>query len=48
MEGKNLSLLARDDPGDAHSFSFHNGLFQQIWAANDIRYFPKISTFLFK
>lgn len=42
MEGKNLSLLSRDDPGDAHSFSFHNGLFQQIWAANDIRIFVRL------
>ena len=42
MEGKNLSLLSRDDPSDAHSFSFHNGLFQQIWAANDIRIFIRL------
>lgn len=42
MEGKNLSLLSRDDPGDANSFSFHNGLFQQIWAANDIRIFVRL------
>lgn len=33
MEGKNLSALAKDEPGDSHSFSFHKGLFQQIWAA---------------
>lgn len=45
MEGKNLSLLSRDEQqqtGDAHSFSFHNGLFQQIWAANDIRIFVRL------
>lgn len=42
MEGKNLSLLSLDDPGDVQSFSFHNGLFQQIWAANDIRIFFRL------
>lgn len=42
MEGKNLSALSGDEPGDSHSFSFHKGLFQQIWAANDIRTFVKL------
>jgi hypothetical protein len=45
MEGKNLSALAKDEPGDSHSFSFHRGLFQQIWAANDIRIFVRQSFF---
>jgi hypothetical protein len=48
MEGKNLSALAKDEPGDSHSFSFHRGLFQQIWAANDIRIFVRQSFFFFK
>lgn len=41
MEGKNLSVLTKDE-GDSHSFSFHKGLFQQIWAANDIRTFVRL------
>lgn len=41
MEGKNLSLLTKDE-SDGHSFSFHKGLFQQIWAANDIRTFVRL------
>lgn len=43
MEGKNLSLLTKEE-GDveSHSFSFHKGLFQQIWAANDIRTFVRL------
>lgn len=43
MEGKNLSLMTKDEAGaDGHSFSFHKGLFQQIWAANDIRTFVRL------
>lgn len=46
MEGKNLSALSGKDaeqqPSDNHSFSIHKGLFQQIWAANDIRTFIKL------
>ena len=40
MEGRNLN--AKDDSADSHSFSFHKGLFQQIWAANDIRIFARL------
>lgn len=42
IEGKNLNALALDEPSDNHSFSFHKGLFQQIWAANDIRIFVRL------
>lgn len=43
MEGKNLSLLTKDEGGvESHSFSFHKGLFQQIWAANDVRTFVRL------
>ncbi|KAG5676607.1 hypothetical protein PVAND_006429 [Polypedilum vanderplanki] len=43
LEGKNLSALNKEDTKtDDHSFSFHKGLFQQIWAANDIRTFIKL------
>lgn len=42
MEGKNLNALPKDEPSDSHSFSFHKGLFQQIWAANDIRIFVRL------
>lgn len=42
IEGKNLNALGKDEPGDSHSFSFHKGLFQQIWAANDIRIFIRL------
>jgi hypothetical protein len=42
MEGKNLNALAKDDSADNHSFSIHKGLFQQIWAANDIRTFVRL------
>lgn len=42
IEGKNLNALAKDEPSDNHSFSFHKGLFQQIWAANDIRIFVRL------
>lgn len=41
IEGKNLNALSLDEPSDNHSFSFHKGLFQQIWAANDIRIFVR-------
>ncbi|CAG9807362.1 unnamed protein product [Chironomus riparius] len=41
IEGKNL--LTKNDPSnDNGSFSFHKGLFQQIWAANDMRTFVKL------
>lgn len=42
IEGKNLNALPKDEPSDSHSFSFHKGLFQQIWAANDIRIFVRL------
>lgn len=42
LEGKNLTTLTNDDSTDNHSFSFHKGLFQQIWAANDIRIFVRL------
>lgn len=44
LEGKNLSALSHKEEksSDDHSFSFHKGLFQQIWAANDIRTFIKL------
>lgn len=42
LEGKSLNALAKDEPADSHSFSFHKGLFQQIWAANDIRIFARL------
>lgn len=42
LEGKNLNMLPKEEPSDSHSFSFHRGLFQQIWAANDIRIFCKL------
>uniref|UniRef100_A0A182K601 Cilia- and flagella-associated protein 36 n=1 Tax=Anopheles christyi TaxID=43041 RepID=A0A182K601_9DIPT len=31
-----------DQSGSANTFSFHQGLFQQIWAANDIRIFIRM------
>lgn len=43
MEGKNLSLLTKEEGGvESHSFSFHKGLFAQIWAANDVRTFVRL------
>lgn len=42
IEGRNLNILSKDEPSDNHSFSFHRGLFQQIWAANDIRIFVRL------
>lgn len=42
LEGRNLNILSKDDSTDSHSFSFHRGLFQQIWAANDIRIFVRL------
>lgn len=45
MEGKNLNILPSDEShASRHSFSFHQGLFQQIWAANDIRIFIRMMT----
>lgn len=41
LEGKNLNAM-KDESADNHSFSFHKGLFQQIWAANDIRIFVRL------
>lgn len=43
LEGKNLNATTpADEPTDCHSFSIHKGLFQQIWAANDIRMFVRL------
>lgn len=42
IEGRSLNILSKDEPSDNHSFSFHRGLFQQIWAANDIRIFVRL------
>lgn len=42
LEGKSLNVLGKDESVDAHSFSFHRGLFQQVWAANDIRIFVRL------
>lgn len=42
LEGKSLNVLGKDESVDAHSFSFHKGLFQQVWAANDIRIFVRL------
>lgn len=42
LEGRNLNILSKDESTDNHSFSFHRGLFQQIWAANDIRIFVRL------
>lgn len=41
IEGKNL-LNKKDQPDENGSFSFHKGLFQQIWAANDMKTFVKL------
>lgn len=38
LEGRNSANVSED----VGSFSFHQGLFQQIWAANDIRIFVKM------
>jgi hypothetical protein len=36
LEGKNLNVLPKEEVNsDGTSFSFHKGLFQQIWAANE-------------
>lgn len=42
LEGKSLNVLGKDESVDSHSFSFHRGLFQQVWAANDIRIFVRL------
>lgn len=42
LEGKSLKSLSKDEPEDSHSFSLQRGLFQQIWAANDIRIFVNL------
>lgn len=42
IEGRSLNILSKDEPSDSHSFSFHRGLFQQIWAANDVRIFVRL------
>ncbi|XP_055613715.1 cilia- and flagella-associated protein 36 [Uranotaenia lowii] len=53
LEGRNSSSVAAQvsptrsqgsSTGDGHTFSFHQGLFQQIWAANDIRIFIRMMT----
>lgn len=44
LEGRNSGNVsdASNSAKDGGSFSFHQGLFQQIWAANDIRIFVKM------
>jgi hypothetical protein len=44
MSAKDADEIATSSnvPGESHSFSFHRGLFQQIWAANDMRTFVKL------
>ncbi|XP_062535920.1 cilia- and flagella-associated protein 36 [Armigeres subalbatus] len=54
LEGRNSAVMAQSpahknggEKGNsttASSFSFHQGLFQQIWAANDIRIFIRMMT----
>lgn len=52
LEGRNSAAMssgvspsrADGGEGDANTFSFHQGLFQQIWAANDIRIFIRMMT----
>ncbi|EAT34421.1 AAEL013337-PA [Aedes aegypti] len=54
LEGRNSAAMsqspAHNNDGDkqgsssSSSFSFHQGLFQQIWAANDIRIFIRMMT----
>lgn len=38
LEGRN------GQDSDGNTFSFHQGLFQQIWAANDVRIFIRMMT----
>jgi hypothetical protein len=46
LEGRNTNSLAEASSSSgattSHAFSFHQGLFQQIWAANDIRIFIRM------
>lgn len=42
LEGRQSSASAGGAQGNA--FTFHQGLFQQIWAANDIRIFVRMMT----
>lgn len=50
LEGRNTAAMGqspargKDASGDGSTFSFHQGLFQQIWAANDIRIFIRLMT----
>lgn len=46
LEGRHTSPPQTGDGSgsDRHGFSFHQGLFQQIWAANDIRIFIRMMT----
>lgn len=48
LEGRNSAAMsqspARNGGKDGSLFSFHQGLFQQIWAANDIRIFIRMMT----
>ncbi|XP_055617988.1 cilia- and flagella-associated protein 36 [Toxorhynchites rutilus septentrionalis] len=52
LEGRNTAVMsqASDNPAEGehakgrNTFSFHQGLFQQIWAANDIRIFIRLMT----
>jgi The ARF-like 2 binding protein BART len=46
LEGRNTTNMISEPSSStgmaAHAFSFHQGLFQQIWAANDIRIFIRM------
>lgn len=42
LEGRNVSDASSSAKRQDNTFSFHQGLFQQIWAANDIRIFIKM------
>lgn len=43
LEGKNMNAVPKDEVNpDGTIFSFNKGLFQQIWAANDIRIFIRM------
>lgn len=49
LEGRNTvaaenSATQTGENGGEKTFSFHQGLFQQIWAANDIRIFIRMMT----
>ncbi|XP_058467358.1 cilia- and flagella-associated protein 36 [Malaya genurostris] len=47
LEGRNTATdtgVVEGEPTGGNTFSFHQGLFQQIWAANDIRIFIRMMT----